>query len=132
MSVSGPGGAVPSARGTVREERGAWAVFGIGMAFFGAAYGHYFAFLKDLQNPPYPSLSDAVWLVYYAGAVVALLLLMRARLQHFRRGRSSTLLWGDWRSLRWALRCSSSRSSRRPVAASQPSPRTWPTRCWTC
>ena len=74
----------------VREERGAWALFGIGIVCFGAAYGHHFVFLESLASPPYPSFSDAGWLAYYGAASVALLMLMRSRLENFRRS-----LWID-------------------------------------
>ena len=72
----------------VREERGAWAAFGIGMLCFGAGYGHYFVALENLPDRPYPSLSDALWLSYYVGTFVGLLLLMRSRLRSFRGGLS--------------------------------------------
>ena len=70
----------------VREERLAWALFGIGMACFGGGFGTYFAFYLHLASPPYPSISDALWLPYYACSAIALLLLMRSRLANFRRG----------------------------------------------
>ena len=60
----------------VREERTAWAAFGVGMLCWAAGYGHYFVVLEKLESPPYPSLSDALWLGYYVGVMVGLLALM--------------------------------------------------------
>jgi PAS domain S-box-containing protein len=69
----------------VREERAVWALFGVGMACWGAGYAYYFLVLQDLEVPPNPSLSDALWLAYYGSAFVALMLLTRARVRNFRR-----------------------------------------------
>ena len=74
----------------VREERVAWAAFGIGILIYATGYWYYFAFLENLESAPYPSLADAGWLCYFVGTVVGLLALMRSRLQHFRRS-----LWID-------------------------------------
>jgi len=74
----------------VREERLAWACFGIGMLSWAAGYLYYFVALEDLASPPYPSPSDALWLGYYLGAFVGLMALLRSRLRSFRRS-----LWID-------------------------------------
>ncbi|MDQ3759366.1 MAG: response regulator [Actinomycetota bacterium] len=68
----------------VKQERAVWALFGAGLVAFAAANGYYFIALQDLESPPYPSLSDALWLSCYAAFFVALMLLMRARLKKFR------------------------------------------------
>ena len=68
----------------VRKERAVWALFGAGALAFGAANGYYSVALQDLESPPYPSLSDALWLTCYAAFLGALMLLMRERLQKFR------------------------------------------------
>ena len=70
----------------VPGERVAWTLFGVGLLCWSASEFYYFAVVEKLDDPPFPSLSDALWLSYYAGAVVALLLLMRSRLQNCRRG----------------------------------------------
>ena len=74
----------------VAEERAVWAIFGAGMVLFAAGYAYYFVAIQPLESVPYPSLSDALWLCYTGGSLVALMLLMSARLQGFRRS-----LWID-------------------------------------
>jgi len=54
------------------------------MVLFAAAYAYYFVAIQHLESVPYLSLSDALWLCYYGGSLVALMLLMKARLQGFK------------------------------------------------
>jgi len=70
----------------VREERFAWAVFGLGMFVSALAWTYYYLVVQNLADPPYPSLADILWLAYYVGAVLGLLALMRARVRCQQRG----------------------------------------------
>ena len=72
----------------VKTERGASLAFGlalisttIGDVLYDFAYG---------GNPPYPSVADAFYLLFYAGCYVGLGLLLRARISRF-----SASLWLD-------------------------------------
>src|SRR5687768_8603301 len=61
------------------EERLAWLVMGAGILVWTGADVLWTAVYADEANPPYPSVSDALWLAYYPAACVTLLLLARAR-----------------------------------------------------
>jgi len=74
----------------VPRERAIWALFGIGMLLWSVGYAYYFGVIQGLDVPPYPSLSDALWLSYYGCVFAALLLLVRARLKKVRK-----TLWID-------------------------------------
>jgi diguanylate cyclase (GGDEF)-like protein len=76
-----------ASRGT---ERAAWALLTVGL--FGYATGdiYYVVALEDLDQPPYPSWSDAGYLSIFPAAYGALVLLLRAR-----AGRVSSVLWLD-------------------------------------
>jgi two-component system cell cycle response regulator len=79
------------ARGArVPGERAAWLT--IGAAVVGWALGnvYYTAVLWDLEQIPTPSLSDALWIVYYPVVYVGVALLMRARILRFHAS-----LWVD-------------------------------------
>jgi two-component system, cell cycle response regulator len=67
-----------------REERVAWLVMGAGIVTWTGADVLWTAVYADDASPPYPSLSDALWLVYYPAACVTLLLLARARVGKIR------------------------------------------------
>ena len=62
------------------EERGAWRLVGVGLGIFTAAnvYG-------TVGDPPYPSLADAGWLLWYPLTYTMLVVLMRQRLTRFSR-----------------------------------------------
>jgi diguanylate cyclase (GGDEF)-like protein len=62
-----------------REERTAWLVMGAGIVAWTGADVLWTAAYADDASPPYPSLADALWLVYYPAACITLLLLVRAR-----------------------------------------------------
>jgi two-component system cell cycle response regulator len=67
----------------VREERIAWALIGAGLIAWCSADLYYTAVLSKLDAPPYPSISDAGWLVYYPATWIAIVLLMRRRIREF-------------------------------------------------
>lgn len=78
----------------VREQRLAWAAFGIGMWCFGAGSGYWSVALQPLASPPYPSWSDALWLGYYVASVVGLLALLRFGIAWTRRAVSIDIVVG--------------------------------------
>jgi signal transduction histidine kinase len=61
-----------------RRERRAWALLGAGMLFSGSGYLLWAAVYEQQAAPPYPSLSDALWLPYYALILAAIVALLRA------------------------------------------------------
>ena len=74
------------ARGmTHRPERAAWLVIGGGLVAWCAADVYWTTTLADLEAPPYPSVADAGWLVFYPALYVGVVLLLRARGMHFDR-----------------------------------------------
>jgi diguanylate cyclase (GGDEF)-like protein len=74
----------------VRAGRAAWALLGAGLVAWAAAEVYYSFHLTNLEEPPYPSLSDGLWLSFYPATYIALALLVRARM---REARAS--LWLD-------------------------------------
>jgi two-component system, cell cycle response regulator len=67
-----------------REERTAWLVMGVGIVTWTGADVLWTAVYADEASPPYPSVADGLWLVYYPAACVTLLLLVRARVGKIR------------------------------------------------
>ena len=67
----------------VREQRVAWALIGAGLISWSAADVYYTAALEQLDEPPFPSISDAGWLLFYPAVWAALVLLMRRRIREF-------------------------------------------------
>jgi two-component system, cell cycle response regulator len=67
----------------VREERLAWSVIAFGLLAWSAADLYYSLVLAKLDEPPYPSISDAGWLVFYPACWSGLVLLMRRRVREF-------------------------------------------------
>ena len=67
----------------VQRERAAWLLAGIGILASGGGWLHYVLVLAKVEAPPYPSLSDAMWLTYYALVLGALLVLLARRLRQF-------------------------------------------------
>ena len=67
----------------VREERAAWALIAFALAAWSAADIYYTLVLSKLEAPPYPSVSDAGWLVFYPACWIAVVLLMRRRIREF-------------------------------------------------
>jgi diguanylate cyclase len=73
----------------VRRDRGAWLLMGLGLSAYAAGTVYWVAVLVHLDPPPYPSVSDAMWLGYYPFAYAAVVRLLRAR--HPRGGASAWL-----------------------------------------
>jgi len=67
----------------VRQERVAWALIGGGLLAWSAADVYYTVVLAKLDAPPYPSISDVGWLVFYPAFWTALVLLIRRRVREF-------------------------------------------------
>jgi len=74
----------------VRRDRGAWALIGMGLACWASAEIINTVHLSKLEFPPYPSLADAFWLLFYPASYGAMILLVRGRMEQFRRS-----LWLD-------------------------------------
>ena len=74
----------------VRADRGAWALIGVALACWATAEILNTVYLSKLEEPPYPSLADAFWLAFYPASYGAMVLLVRGRMDQFRRS-----LWLD-------------------------------------
>jgi diguanylate cyclase len=75
---------------TIRKDRLAWACIGAGLASYAAGTLIFYAFLHDLNEVPYPSISDGLWLLLYPLAMVGIGLMARARMAG-----STTSMWLD-------------------------------------
>jgi diguanylate cyclase (GGDEF)-like protein len=64
-------------------ERWAWRLLGAGLVAYlgGNVYGTFV--LGDIEEPPYPSAADAMWLAMFPLAYAAMILLIRARVHRF-------------------------------------------------
>ena len=79
------------ARGVVvARERLAWLVLGAGMLSWTLGDIYWALALSGLSDPPFPSVSDALYLGFYPAGYIALMLLVRARITRFH-----TSLWLD-------------------------------------
>jgi two-component system cell cycle response regulator len=67
---------------TSTRERGAWLVLGISMALWTLGNVYYTLFMWDLTEIPVPSVSDGFWVIFYPGAYIGLMMLLRGRLRH--------------------------------------------------
>jgi diguanylate cyclase (GGDEF)-like protein len=67
----------------VREERVAWALIGASLITWSAADLYYTTVLGKLDEPPYPSISDAGWLLFYPLFWAGVVVLMRRRIREF-------------------------------------------------
>jgi two-component system cell cycle response regulator len=67
----------------VREERLAWGLIAFGLVAWSGADLYYTIVLAELEAPPYPSISDAGWLVFYPACWMAVVLLVRRRIREF-------------------------------------------------
>jgi two-component system, cell cycle response regulator len=74
----------------VAEHRAAWAVMGVGLLSWAGAEIYNSFHLSKMEEPPYPSYSDALYIAFYPATYAALVLLIRSRL---REARAS--LWLD-------------------------------------
>ena len=70
--------------------RAPWALLGAALLTWAAAEIYNSFYLSELEEPPYPSLSDALWLSFYPATYAALALLVRARMNEARAS-----LWLD-------------------------------------
>jgi two-component system cell cycle response regulator len=75
---------------TVRLERWPWLVLGIGVAAWGAGEIHYSLVISKAASPPFPSIGDALYLLFYPASYATLVMLVRARVPIFQRS-----LWLD-------------------------------------
>ena len=67
----------------VRHERLPWLIFGIGLAFNAAGEVYFSLAFGDSGNVPIPSLADLFYLLYYPAAYIALVMLVRRRVDRF-------------------------------------------------
>jgi len=72
------------AAATRRRERGAWALIGAGLLLWSGGDLVWTLWLNNLEDPPYPSVADGLYLGSYAAIYTGLLLLLRARLRTVR------------------------------------------------
>ena len=63
----------------VPRARAAWALLAFSLTSYAAANIYYFAVVQQMDPEPFPSPSDAGWLVFYPLAYACLVLLLRAR-----------------------------------------------------
>jgi diguanylate cyclase (GGDEF)-like protein len=68
----------------VHRQQLAWLVLGVGLAFDACGEIYYTFAFGDSGTPPVPSLADFFYLLFYPAAYVALVLLVRERLERFR------------------------------------------------
>jgi two-component system cell cycle response regulator len=62
------------------EERVPWALFALGLALYAGGNIYWSLALADLEEAPFPSAADGLWLSFYPFAYVAIALLARARM----------------------------------------------------
>jgi diguanylate cyclase (GGDEF)-like protein len=74
----------------VRHERAAWLIMGVGLLAWAGGDITWTLLLADDPNPPYPSVSDLLYLAFYPASYAALLLVARSRTDSFRSS-----LWLD-------------------------------------
>jgi diguanylate cyclase (GGDEF)-like protein len=74
----------------IRKERLAWILMGAGLLSWAAGDITWTVLLADDPNPPYPSLSDVLYLGFYPASYASLLLVARSRAESFRSS-----LWLD-------------------------------------
>jgi diguanylate cyclase (GGDEF)-like protein len=66
----------------VRQARAVWASLGLGLSLYAGGTIYWWRWVSPLDPPPYPSPADLLWLSFYPLAYVALILLVRRRIQH--------------------------------------------------
>src|SRR3712207_1015971 len=74
----------------VRAEGIAWTLIGLALFCWATAEILNTVYLSRLDVPPYPSIADAFWLAFYPASYAAMILLVRGRMEQFRRS-----LWLD-------------------------------------
>ena len=75
---------------TRRNERLAWGLLGFGLLGWAAGDLYWTVFLRDLAEPPFPSVSDALYLTGYAFVLAGVIAYVRARV-----GRMTAIVWTD-------------------------------------
>jgi two-component system cell cycle response regulator len=75
---------------TRREERLAWGLLGFGLLGWAAGDLYWTVFLRDLAEPPFPSVSDAFYLTGYLFVLAGVLAYVRSRV-----GRMTAIVWTD-------------------------------------
>jgi diguanylate cyclase (GGDEF)-like protein len=65
----------------VRQGRAAWAILGLGQGLYAFGTIYWWRWVAPLEQQPYPSLADLLWLSFYPLAYVALVLLVRQRIR---------------------------------------------------
>jgi diguanylate cyclase (GGDEF)-like protein len=73
-----------------RAERAAWSAFALALCLWSAADISWTALYANDATPPYPSLSDGLWLAFYPAAYAGLILLVRSRARNV-----AAALWID-------------------------------------
>jgi diguanylate cyclase (GGDEF)-like protein len=68
---------------SVREQRGAWAAFGLGLLFWTGGDLYWTLAYTDVSRTPYPSLADAGYLAALPCFYVGIALLIKRRVGHF-------------------------------------------------
>lgn len=68
-----------------RRERAAWIAISAGLVSWAAADIVWSVWVAKLDDPPYPSISDYLWLANYVAMYVGVILLLRARVTPVRR-----------------------------------------------
>src|SRR4051812_8880246 len=76
---------------TQRADRLPWLLLGFALALWASAEITSTVYLANLDEPPYPSIADALWLSFYPITYVALVLHVRSRM----RGQRRAGLWLD-------------------------------------
>ena len=76
---------------TQRVDRLPWLLVGFALALWAGAEITSSFYLAKLDDPPYPSIADALWLAFYPVTYVALVLHVRSRM----RGQRRASLWLD-------------------------------------
>ncbi|MEA2451219.1 MAG: diguanylate cyclase [Thermoleophilaceae bacterium] len=74
----------------VEEDRGAWLAFGIAMMLWAGGSITWSLLYASLDAPPYPSVSDGLYVAFYPAAYVGLMLLARRRVRGL-----TTSVWLD-------------------------------------
>jgi two-component system, cell cycle response regulator len=72
------------------EQRLAWSMFGAALATYAAAEILYYFVIARMDSPPYPSVSDFLWVAFYPLSYIGLVLLVRGRVREFQAS-----LWLD-------------------------------------
>src|SRR4051812_15115123 len=67
----------------VRRERAAWSCFAIALVTYAAGEITWSFAYSGLDEPPYPSVADALWLAFYPACYVGMVLLVPARVREF-------------------------------------------------